>query len=250
MEFVRVDAPEQAADLERAAEPASDYTVDAASVLVIDAAGKRWRLPRSRDTFSPAGMRGVREVISERYLADIHGTFYEIPRLQTQTVPDYRRMKPVSSHGARIADFATWRGLLVLAGTRRDATPDGHYFASGPGGDGLWFGAIDDLHQLGAPVGQGGPWSQTAVDAGAPSDPFLMTNFGRKSVTLSHDRDRAVRFTIEVDVVAVDEWHQYATVDVPAGESVVHRFPDGFAAHWVRLTLDASATATAVFEYA
>ena len=33
-------------------------------------------------------------------------------------------------------------------------------------------------------------------------------------------------------------WHQYAAVDVPAGETVVHRFPDGFAAHWVRLKAD------------
>ena len=29
----------------------------------------------------------------------------------------------------------------------------------------------------------------------------------------------------------------------------VHRFPDGFAAHWVRLKLDAAATATAWFTY-
>jgi hypothetical protein len=117
-------------------------------------------------------------------------------------VPDYRRMKPVASHGARIADFATWRGLLVIAGTRRDAVADGHYFAAGQNGDGLWFGAVDDLYKLGAPAGEGGPWKDTAIEAGRASDPFLMTNFGRKSVTLSHDRDRPVRFTIEVDFLA------------------------------------------------
>ena len=195
------------------------------------------------------GTRGVREVISERYLAHIHGTFYEIPRLETETVPDYQRMKPVASHGARIADFATWRGLLVLAGTRRGARPDGHYFAAAPDGDGLWFGAIDDLYRLGAPVGEGGPWLETAVRASEPSDPFLMTNFGRKSVTLSHDLDRALSFTIEVDFAAAGEWHQYAVVQVPAGERLVHRFPDGFSAHWVRLRVDAPATASATFRY-
>jgi hypothetical protein len=194
-------------------------------------------------------MRGVREVVSERYLAHIQGTFYEIPRLQTKTVPDFRRMKPVASHRARIADFATWRGLLVIAGTRRGAAPDGHYFSSGPAGDGLWFGAVDDLYKLGAPGGEGGPWKETAVEAGASSDPFLMTNFGRKSVALSHDRDRPVRFAIEVDFLATGSWHQYSSVEVPAGEAVVHRFPDGFAAHWVRLTADIAATATAWFTY-
>ena len=118
LEFTRVEALDKIADLERSAEPAIDYEVDAASVLVTDAAGRRWRLPRSRDVFSAAGMRGVREVVSERYLAHIQGTFYEIPRLETKTVPDFRRMKPVASHRARIADFATWRGLLVIAGTQ------------------------------------------------------------------------------------------------------------------------------------
>ena len=247
--FARVDAPDRVADLERAAEPSGDYAVDAASVLVTDAAGRRWRLPRGRDSFSTAGTRGVREVVSERYLAHIHGTFYEIPRLETKTVPDYRRMKPVASHAARIADFATWRGLLVIAGTRRDAVPDGHYFAAGPDGDGLWFGAVDDLYKLGQPAGEGGPLKETPIEPGVPSDPFLMTGFGRKSVTLSHDRDRPVRFTIEVDFLATDAWYQYATVDVPAGEAVVHRFPGGFAAHWVRLKTDATATATAWFSY-
>ncbi len=248
LQFARVDAPDKIADLEGAAEPTPDYVVHSASVLITDAAGRRWRLPKSRDNFAPSGMRGVREVVSERYLAHIHGTFYEIPRLETKTVPDYQHMKPVASHGARIADFATWRGLLVIAGTRRDATPDGHYFA-GPGGDGLWFGAIDDLYKLGAPVGEGGPWNQSAVAPGEPSDPFLMTNFGRKSVTLSHDRDRTLKFTIEVDFVAGNIWHQYAVIDVPAGEPLVHRFPDGFSAHWVRFAVDAPASATALFRY-
>jgi hypothetical protein len=249
LEFARVEALDKIADLERSAEPAIDYEVDAASVLVIDAAGHRWRLPRSRDVFSAVGMRGVREVVSERYLAQIQGTFYEIPRLETKTVPDFRRMKPIASHRARIADFATWRGLLVIAGTRRGAPADGHFFSSGPAGDGLWFGAVDDLYKLGAPGGEGGPWKATAVEAGATSDPFLMTNFGRKSVALSHDRDRPVRLAIEVDFLATGSWHQYAAVDVPAGEAVVHRFPDGFAAHWVRLTAETAATATAWFTY-
>ena len=43
------------------------------------------------------------------------------------------------------------------AGTRRDAVADGHYFAAGPNGDGLWFVAVDDLYSLGAPGGEGGP---------------------------------------------------------------------------------------------
>jgi hypothetical protein len=187
--------------------------------------------------------------VSERYLAQFHGTFYEIPRLESKTVPDFRKMKPVASHGARIADFATWRGLLVLAGTRIDARPDGHFFGANGNGPGLWFGAIDDLYQLGAPAGVGGPWKDTPIKPGEPSDPYLMTNFGRKSATLSHDADRPVRFAIDVDFLATGSWHRYAVLDVPAGTPLSHRFPDGFAAHWVRVSADHSGLATAWFEY-
>ena len=123
-------------------------------------------------------------------------------RAGDKTAPDFRRMKPVSSHRARITDFATWRGLLVHRGDKPARPLTATTSAAGPAGDGLWFGAIDDLYALGAPGGEGGPWKDTAVTAGAPSDPYLMTNFGRKSVALSHDRDKPVRFTIEVDFLA------------------------------------------------
>jgi hypothetical protein len=249
LEFARVEDPAKIDDLKRAAEPTLDCEIDAASVIVVDADRRRWRLPSSADRFDVAGMRGIREVISERYLAQFHGTFYEIPRWGSRNVPDFQRMKPVSSHRARIADFATWRGLLVLAGTSVDALPDGHFFRSDESGAGLWFGAVDDLYKLGAPVGRGGPWKETRVKAGEASDPYLMTNFGRKSATLSHDRDRAVRVTIEIDFLANGTWRPYAVVDVPPGRGIPYRFPDGFAAHWVRVIADADATATAWFEY-
>jgi hypothetical protein len=158
-------------------------------------------------------------------------------------------MKPVSSHRARISDFATWRGLLVIAGTRHDAPPDGHFFRAEAGGDGLWFGAIDDLYALGAPAGEGGPWKDSPVRAGAASDPYLMTNFGRKSVTLGHDSQLPVRFTLEVDFAGDGSWHTYAVVDAPPGRTTVHPFPDGFAAHWVRVTADYTGKATAWFRY-
>jgi hypothetical protein len=248
LEFARVEAGERSADLSRAAEPTADFLLDAASVIVTDADGRRWRLPMAPDAFDAAGMRAIREVVSERYLAQFQGTFYEIPRWGSRNVPDFQRMKPVSSHAFRIADFATWRGLFVIAGTRADAVPDGHYF-NGGSGPGLWFGAVDDLYKLGSPIGRGGPWKNTRVDAAQPSDPYLMTNYGRKWVALSHDRDAVVRFAIAVDFLANGSWHTHTIVDVPAREEVRYDFPDGFGAHWVRVSVDAPATATASFTY-
>jgi hypothetical protein len=76
-----------------------------------------------------------------------------------------------------------------------------------------------------------------------------MTNFGRKAVTLSHEGSSTIRFAIEIDFLATGSWRQYAVIDVPAGERVMHAFPEGFAAHWVRITSDQPTRATAWFRY-
>ena len=249
LQFTRADAPAKIAALRKAAEPASDYTIDEASVLIVDEDGRRWRLPKAATAVDRRGSRGIREVISERYLAHFDGTFYEIPRRGDKTAPDFRRMKAVSSHQSRISDFATWRGMLVIAGTRPDASADGHYFRSADSNAGLWFGAIDDLYALGAPVGEGGPWKDTPVTAGVPSDPYLMTNFGRKTVSLAHDGSKPVRFTMEIDVTGTGTWLRHTAIDVAPGQPSEYAFADGFAAHWIRVTTDYTGKATALFRY-
>ena len=112
-----------------------------------------------------------------------------------------------------------------------DARPDGHYFAAADSRVGLWFGDIDDLWKLGKPVGRGGPWLDTAVESGQPSDPYLMAGYDRKSLALSHDAAQAVHFTVEVDVVADGNWLSYATIEVPPRRTITHVFPAGYAAH-------------------
>ncbi|HIQ20976.1 MAG TPA: hypothetical protein EYH34_07045 [Planctomycetes bacterium] len=226
------------------------YDVDRASVILTGRGGRRYRLPKTDPGFDapfPFGWpRGVREAVTERYLANIHGTFYEIPRAG-YIEPDVQRIKPVCTHRKIIADFCTWRGLLVLSGVRLDASPDGHVF-SADDGTGLWFGAIDDLWKLGKPVGRGGPWYDSPVKAGEPSDPYLMTGYDRKRLALSHDQPTAVSFTLEVDF---DHryWRPFGQLRVPPGKELHYEFPEGFHAHWIRLTADRDCRATAVFTY-
>lgn len=245
------DAPDRSDEVRRVARMSRDFEVDAASVIVTDREGRRWRLPKGLAAFDDplptGGPRGIREVVSERHLAQIHGTFYEIPRTGTSVAPSFREMKPVASHDRVVDDFCTWRGLLVIAGARTGAAGDGHVFA-GDDGQGLWFGAVDDLWKLGKPVGDGGPWKETEVRAGEPSDPYLVTGYDRKSVRLAHDEDRAVTFTIEIDM---DHryYRRYAEIEVEPGDGTLHRFPEGFHAHWVRLRTGADCRATAWFEY-
>jgi len=221
---------------------------DEASIIVTE--GKlRVRLPRAHGAydqpFATGWPRALREVVTERSLLNAGGSFYCVPRTISGGL---RRIKPVCTHNKRIVDFCSWRGLLVIAGCRADAKPDGHYFASADG-VGLWFGDVDDLWKMGKPVGEGGPWRNTPVEAGGLSDPYLMAGYDRKSLALSHDAKGEVNFTVLVDVAADDTWLPYATLRVPAGQTVTHEFPEGYSAHWVRLKADRACRATATFTY-
>jgi hypothetical protein len=230
--------------------PKQDIEVDAASVIIKDKKGNRYRLPKGPDAFaspSAAGWpRGIREIVTERNMLNASGTLYEFPRDDGGGV---LKARPITTHNRRIFDFASWRGLLVLAGNLAGAKADGHYVASEDGKVGLWLGNVEDLWKLGPPRGEGGPWKDSAVKAGEPSDPYLMTGYDRKAVQLSHDRPGDVKFTIEVDFLASGHFHTYDTIAVPAGKTITHTFPAGFAAHWVRVKADADCKATAWFVY-
>jgi hypothetical protein len=245
------------ADMTFAADPAGDepfpkakpsvrVSADAASIVVTQ--GKiKVRLPRSPHCPGAldADARTERECVTERSLLNAGGTFYMLPRADAGGL---YHLKPVATHDRRISDFCSWRGLMVLAGTHADAKPDGHFFC-GTDHRGLWFGDIDDLWRMGKPTGHGGPWLNTDVAADAPSDPFLMAGFDRKSVALSHANAGPVKFTIEVDPAATGKWFPLTRVDVPAGIGTAYAFPDGFAAAWVRVRADIACRATAQFDY-
>ncbi len=136
----------------------------------------------------------MREVESERLLANVHGTFYELPLITNGAPPAWNLVRPVSSHRKQIVDFATWNGLLVLTGARTDAAQEGHIFADPARNVALWFGGVDDLWRFGKPIGNGGPWSNTKVLAGKPSDPYLMRGYDQKSFELSHNGNKASDF--------------------------------------------------------
>jgi len=180
--------------------------------------------------------RDVREVVQERFLANIGSTFYEVPRYgvdepyDQRNLPDYRRMRPICSHNKCISDYVVWRGMLVMSGVKNIACSDGHIF------NGLWYGAFDDLWKLGTPTGIGGPWKETPVAAGVSSDPYLMTGFVNKSILLSHKSRKNIQFTLEVDVNNTGVFHQYAVFEVKSDENFKHVFPENFSSHWLRIT--------------
>jgi hypothetical protein len=94
----------------------------------------------------------------------------------------------------------------------------------------------------------GGPWKDSEVKAGEPSDQYLMTGYDRKRLDISHDADQAVEMTVEVNFDH-NGWYEYAKISVPSGKTATHKFPDGFNAHWVRLKSSAECKVTGMFTY-
>jgi hypothetical protein len=230
--------------------PAGVLLADEASVLTIDDAGRRWRMPLGGESYSKVGpvpLRVCREVCTERDLFHAQGHFYELP---AENAGGFAKMRPVASHPFRITDYCSWRGLLVLSGVAADAKPDNpHIRRSDDGRVAVWVGAVDDLWKLGKPTGKGGPWKDSAVKAGVPSDPYLFNGYDKKSIELSHNAGKDVSFQVEVDITGTGDWKPYLSFAVPSGKPLKHEFPAAFQAYWVRVVPGADCTATAVLQY-
>lgn len=241
--------------------PKIEFSVDDASVLLVSRenrsiVGKKGnhtvlRLPKGNPAFDQPFSYGQprmhRELESERMMANIHGTFYEVPFWIVGQPALYSKMRPVSSHTKQISDFTTWNGLLVMGGLKQGAQSSEHVYLSKDGGASLWLGGIDDLWKLGKPVGEGGPWKNTKVKAGELSDPYLMTGYDQKTLTLSADKN--CKITAEIDFDHWTGFHPYKTFDLKAGEEMRFLFPKGFSAHWIRFRSSEDTRATAWLVY-
>src|SRR5688500_4805343 len=193
---------------DNAAIPHGVLSVDAASVIYIDDAARRWRLPRGDDGFDALTGSGLlridREVVTERDLFNASGTFYELP---AENAGGFAKVRPIATHNRRIMDYASYRGLLILTGiTGAVPANNAHIIRSDDGKAVLWVGAVDDLWKLGKPRGHGGPWKDSAVQTGVASDPYLMTGYDRKTLTLAHGADRPVTITLEIDMTGDGNW--------------------------------------------
>ncbi len=100
-----------------------------------------------------------------------------------------------------------------MTGIAEDATHS-HIIRFNDGKAAVWVGAIDDVWQLGKPRGIGGPWKDTRVEANAPSDPYLMTGFDAKTLSLSHRSKQTVTIRLELDITGDGLWRNYKSFAV------------------------------------
>jgi hypothetical protein len=231
--------------------PRGIITADEASVI-FEEDGVRWRLPRSA---SPAqdgllargALRKAREVCTERDLLQAHGTFYELPALNALGAI---RMRPIATSDAAVHDYCSYRGLLVLSGISPEAAKDDrHIIRSDDGKAAVWVGAADDLWQLGKPRGHGGPWKNNAVGAGKPSDPYLMTGYDKKRLTLANHGDVETTITVELDMAGDGRFAAYRSFKLAPGAEENFAFPDWLNAYWLRTVSSAATKATAQLTY-
>jgi hypothetical protein len=137
----------------------------------------------------------------------------------------------------------------VLSGLEPAAKDSRHLIRSDDGKAAVWVGTADDLWKLGKPRGFGGPWKNTAVQKGAPSDPYLMTGYDRKSLKLTNHGAKPVRVSVLLDVAGDGRSTAYRTIEVPAGQESVHAFEPSLNAYWVRFVADEDAVLSAQLTY-
>ena len=162
------DAVKKGFAMDAAADLGDSY--DDASAIVTDDGGRRWRFPYATGVAATHGRKGrlCRECCTERDLLNIGGTFYELP---AENAGGFAKARAVATHRSQVYDYCTWRGLFVISGVDPSAEAGEHFVKSDDGKAALWVGVADDLWKIGKPVGFGGPWLETNVKAGVPSDP-------------------------------------------------------------------------------
>lgn len=186
--------------------------------------------------------RICREVATERDLFNYHGTFYELPARNAQ---GFAKIRPIATHNLQIYDYASHFGLLFLSGV--PAVEHERVVCSSDGKAAVWTGVVDELWQLGKPRGEGGVWLRSDVKGGVPSDPYLMTGYDQKMVTLWSDKP--TRITLEIDIDGTDVWVPCRSFELKGGEEQSYMFPEGFSAYWVRTISALDVKATAIFRY-
>lgn len=227
--------------------PQDVLSIDEASILYVDDNGNRWRLPRRPDTqiqpgnFSP--MRVSREVATERDLFQCGGTFFELP---ARNAGGMAKIRPICTHPYAVNDYCSYRGMMILTGIDADATGE-HIIRSKDGRVALWAGVIDDLWKLGKPTGIGGPWKDSPAEAGTASDPYLLTGYDQRTLSLSSDT--ATDIGVEIDIDGTGNWQTWKTIGLVANQSQKIEIPSEIQGYWIRLVSSRNATVTGQLTY-
>lgn len=224
---------------------------DGQSYLIIDPKGRRWRLPLGPAVYTSLmqeqKMRLVREVVTERDLLHLGGTFYELP---ADNADGYAKIKPISSHRMLLHDFASYRGMLVISGADPlTGAANSRIQKSEDGKLAVWTGAVDELWQLGKPKGIGGPWTKQAVTAGDVSDPYLFGGYSLRTLVVTNHGSSMMKVMMQVDPLGTGEWFDAKELEVKTGAAITYQIPVSTQGKWIRFVAKNSGVLTTELSY-
>jgi hypothetical protein len=140
--------------------------------------------------------------------------------------------------------------MLIITGINiRPGKKNPHIIVSDDGLAAVWAGVIDDLWKLGKPVGKGGPWKNSTVKSGEPSDPYLFGFYDKRKLSLTHDAADSVMFKVQFQPVGHGPWMTWEEFSVKPGETLSYEFPRWLEARWIRFTANRDCSATAWLVY-
>lgn len=252
MQIKEVPDPEQKEWMaQHIAIPQPSIKLEGISYLAIDPQGKRWRLPMlpldQAHLLPTIPSRVIREVVTERDLMHLGGTFYELP---AENAGGYAKIRPIASHFYHVHDFATYRGLLILSGVNPAAANDNERVLVDPAGKiAVWAGAIDELWKLGKPKGLGGPWSEEVTAPGAVSDPYLLGGYDERRLIIVNHGKRKISLKLQIDPTGTGEWYDVQTFVVAGRKSRNTLFPAAWQGKWLRFVSLSGGVVTTQLEY-
>jgi hypothetical protein len=217
---------------------------DAHSLILMCLADGEWstyRLPKASHSYD--GAHGwntewprIREIGEDDLLMTMHGMFWRFPR--DFSPASSAGITPRSTYLKVIGDFARWQGRIVLG---CDDTANKEFLntrkikgeiAEPQSQSNLWFIQPEQLDQLGPNIGRGAVWLNDAVEAGTPSDAFLVDGFKKRAIHFVSDKPTT--FTLEVDRQGTGQWEILEKVEV--GGYLWHAIDPNIKATWMRLT--------------
>ena len=182
----------------------------------------------------------IRDIGQKDLLMDMHGMFFSFPKGFSSR--KCAGIKPIASHIRYIPDFCYWNGKVVLA--TDEASIQGNPLVGQPQSN-LWFGDFEELKSWGPKNAAGSIYMNDRVDAGIPSDPFLVNGFPRGIIHLATDRQ--VTFTLEVDWKGTGTFEKYKSIT--SDKYASHILPKDFSGQWIRVITDKTCNASVSFQF-
>jgi hypothetical protein len=232
---------------------------------VRDAGNGSWdfyRLPKASHTYD--GAHGwytewprIRDVGGQRnrdYLMTMHGMFWHFPENFSKV--NSGGIRPRSAYLKVIGDFTRWRGQLVFGcddsgqgQTLNTREVKGNIGGPGQSNSNLWFTDLDKPDLLGPTTAEGGVWLGEQMDAGIPSEPFLLAGWTNRCCWIHNESDGIVNFLFETDRRGKGQWQEMKRVNVPGKGSTLVEFSENETSEWIRVIPHKTALGTVHFNY-